>query len=156
MITLEIPGRGSFSLQYLVTDVNGTLAVDGYLLDGVAEALARLRPHLEILMLTADTHGRQKYLDEILGMKARRLLPGGEAEQKAAVVRELGAEHVVALGQGANDALMLKEAAIGICLISPEGTALETLLSADVAAPDILSALGMLENPMRLKATLRR
>jgi soluble P-type ATPase len=62
----------------------------------------------------------------------------------------------VALGQGANDAGMLREAVIGICLLSAEGLAVEALMAADVLAVDILAALTLLENPMRLVASLRR
>ena len=34
MIELNIPGRGLIQLKHLVSDVNGTLALDGQLLDG--------------------------------------------------------------------------------------------------------------------------
>jgi soluble P-type ATPase len=68
----------------------------------------------------------------------------------------LGAGRVVAVGQGANDAGMLKEAALGICVLSKEGVALESLLAADLLAPDILSALELLERPLRLVASLRK
>ncbi len=156
MITLKIPGRGEIHLKHLVTDVNGTLAQDGKLIDGVLERITQLRDRLEVHMLTADTHGKQKYIDAALGLKAVRVSPGGEAEQKAEFVRSLGAEGVVALGQGANDALMLKEAAIGICILSGEGTATEALLSADLIAPDVLTALDLLLHPIRMVASLRR
>ena len=63
---------------------------------------------------------------------------------------------VVAIGQGANDRLMLETAAIGICVLSQEGTAVATLLSADIVVPDILSALEMIEKPLRMVATLRQ
>jgi soluble P-type ATPase len=58
MIELEIPGRGVLRLQHLVTDVNGTLAADGCLIDGVAKRLLGLSGRLQIHLLTADTHGR--------------------------------------------------------------------------------------------------
>ena len=156
MIELSIPGRGLLQIDHLVTDVNGTLAVDGQLIDGVSRSLRLLRDRLEIHLLTADTHGRQAAIDRQLGWAAVRIKPGGEAAQKADYVRSLGSQHVAAIGQGANDAAMLKEAALGICLLSPEGTAVETLVSADLLMPDILSALELLEKPMRLVATLRK
>ncbi len=65
-------------------------------------------------------------------------------------------EQVVAIGQGANDAGMLSEAVIGIAVNSQEGLATEAIQAADLVLPDIHSALGMLENPMRLVASLRR
>ena len=156
MILLKIPGRGEIRLRHLVTDVNGTLAQDGELLSGVRGRIAQLSDRLEIYMLTADTHGKQKYIDAALGLKAVRVSPGGEAGQKAEFVRELGSDGVVALGQGANDALMLKEAALGICVLSAEGTATEALLAADLVAPDVLTALDLLLNPIRIVASLRR
>jgi Soluble P-type ATPase len=156
MIELNIPGMGTFQLDQLVCDVNGTLAVDGELLDGVAQRLTNLRDRLTIHLVTADTHGRQQEIDQKLNLTAVRLQPGGEAEQKAAYVTKLGAERVIAIGQGANDALMLQTAALGICILSQEGTAVVTLQSADLVTANILSALDLLENPIRIVATLRR
>jgi soluble P-type ATPase len=51
---------------------------------------------------------------------------------------------------------MLKEAALGICVLSPEGVALEALLAADLVVPDIFTALELLEKPIRIVATLRQ
>jgi P-type E1-E2 ATPase len=155
MIELDIPGNGSFVLEHIVFDVNGTLAVDGNLLPGVTETIAALRELLEIHLLTADTHGKQIQIDRELGLEAVRVHPGGEASQKAHYIEQLGAENTAAIGQGANDALMLEKASLGICVLSLEGTALETLLKADLIFPDILSALEALLNPTRLKASLR-
>jgi P-type E1-E2 ATPase len=156
MIELTIPGRGPLRIVHLVTDVNGTLAVDGVLMDGIAKRLTSLRDRLEIHMLTADTHGRQTAIDELLRLKATRVQPGNEALTKADFVRELGAETVVAIGQGANDAEMLKVAALGICVMSKEGVAMETLVSADMVVPDIFAALDLLDRPLRIIASLRK
>ncbi|MGB2895874.1 MAG: hypothetical protein WBB65_06890 [Anaerolineales bacterium] len=156
MIELNIPGRGLIQLKHLVSDVNGTLALDGQLLDGAPKALLNLGDRLQLHLLTADTHGRQAQIDDHLGLRAVRIPKGGEAEAKAAYVQELGAETVVALGQGANDAGMLHKAAIGIAVASIEGLAIESLISADIVVPDINAAFELLEHPARLIATLRR
>ena len=156
MIELEIPGRGKIHLEHVVFDVNGTLAVDGRLLEGVAGKVGRLRERLQIHLLTADTHGRQDFIDVLLSLKAARLKPGGEAGQKADFVRNLGAESVVAVGNGANDAEMLKAAAIGIAVIGGEGLAVEALQAADVVCRTAFDALDLLHSPRRLVATLRR
>jgi soluble P-type ATPase len=79
-----------------------------------------------------------------------------EAQQKSDYVLNLGAEHTIAIGQGANDALMLKCAIIGICILSEEGTAIEALINADLLVPDIHSGLKLLLNPRRLTASLRK
>jgi len=156
MIELNIPGRGLVQLEYLVSDVNGTLALDGQLLEGLARNIRNLRDRLEIHLLTADTHGKQAAIDLQLGLQAVRIPPGDEAGQKAAYVRKLGASRVVAIGQGANDAAMLKEAALGICVQSAEGAAIEALLAADIFVPDIFAVLELLEKPLRIVATLRK
>lgn len=156
MIEINVPGRGIIQLEHLVSDVNGTLAVDGRLIEGVAKSLTRLRDRLDIHILTADTHGRQAYIDQQLGLVATRVQPGNEAIQKLQFIQELGAERVLAIGQGANDALMLKAAAVGVCILSTEGTAVETLLAADLVVPDIHTALELIEKPLRLLASLRK
>jgi soluble P-type ATPase len=156
MIELHIPGSGVLRLEHLVSDVNGTLAVDGTLYEGLPRLLAQLRDRLEIHLLTADTHGRQAVIDQQLYLRAVRLQAGDENGQKTAYVKNLGWEKVVAIGQGANDAGMLKAAALGICVLSIEGAAVETLLSADLVVPDIISALQLLEKPLRIVASLRK
>ena len=156
MIEINIPGRGVFRLEHIVTDVNGTLAVDGQLVAGVAKQISALNDRLTIHLLTADTHGRQALIDQQLNLTAVRIQPGNESEQKAEYVRKLGAETVVAIGQGANDAAMLKEAALGICVMSQEGVAAETLLSADLVMPNISAALELFDKPLRIIASLRK
>lgn len=159
-MNISIPGRGTYSLAHLVVDVNGTVAAGGKLIEGVRERLGSLRGSgLEVHWITADTRGRQAALDQALGWPAIRIKaddPQGEAGQKAAFVKSLGAEHVVAIGNGSNDAAMLDEAALGIAVLGPEGLALGALLTADIVAPNILAALDLLLEPSRLVATLRK
>ena len=156
MIDITVPGRGLMRLEHLVTDVNGTLALDGQLIDGVAPRLAALRDRLTIHLLTADTHGKQALIDQQLNLTAVRIQPGNEAEKKLEYINKLGVEKVVAIGQGANDSLMLVSAQIGICILSTEGAARESILGADLVMPDILSALDLFDKPLRLVASLRK
>jgi P-type E1-E2 ATPase len=156
MIELNIPGHGIIKLDYLVCDVNGTLALDGTLLDGVARALHQLQDRLKVHLVTADTHGRQNQIDQILSLQSTRLTSGDEAAQKAAFVRNLGAVRVAAIGQGLNDCQMLKTAAIGIAVLSKEGLAFQTLQAADLVVADILTAFELFERPMRIVASLRK
>ena len=156
MIDIDIPGGEDLQLRHLVLDVNGTLAVDGRLLDGMVRRLAALRDRLEIHLLTADTHGAQAEIDRQLNLHAVRIAPGDEAAQKAEYVRRLGAQSVVAVGQGANDAAMLAEAALGICVLSPEGTAVKTLTQSDLVVADIFTALDLIDKPLRIVASLRK
>ncbi len=153
MIELDIPGRGSYQLEHLVFDVNGTLAVDGILLEGIVERITALRAHLNIHLLTADTHGRQDVIDATLGLEAQRI---GTSAGKLRYVLDLGADRVVAIGNGANDVGMLRAAALGIAVLGPEGTAADAIDAADIVVPGIITALELLLNPRRIVATLRR
>lgn len=157
MLDLEIPGFRRLRLEHLVLDVNGTLALDGELLPGVAERLIRLRQHLQIQLITADTHGRQAEIDRQLDLQAVRTTRATpEADQKETFVHRLGADGVVAIGNGANDALMFRAAALAIAVLGPEGLAGVALQEADVVVADIGAALDLLLWPRRLVATLRR
>ncbi len=93
MIRFNVPGLGEYRLEHLVMDVNGTLAVDGELIEGVAWKLSTLQGLVRIHLLTADTHGKQYLIDQQLGLTAVRIQPGGEAFQKAEYVSRLGSEN---------------------------------------------------------------
>ncbi len=153
---IDVPGYGQLDLRHLVLDLNGTIALDGALLPGVAEDLRALDPSLQPLLVTADTHGRAAAICEELGIEPRIIGPGDETAAKERLVRELGTEHVVAIGNGANDASLLAAAALGICVIGPEGASAAAMRAADVVVTDIRAALGLLLTPSRLIATLRR
>lgn len=156
MIELNIPGWEPLSIEHVVFDVNGTLALDGQLLDGISRKVHSLKDRLQIHLITADTHGQQFLIDRQLNLKAVRLGKGKESEQKTHFVDKLGNKHVIAIGQGANDSGMLKSAAIGICILSPEGTSSLTIQAADIIVPDIYTALDLIEHPLRMVATLRK
>ena len=160
MLEIDIPGSKRLILRHLVLDVNGTLALDGVLLPGVAERLATLKERLQVHLLTADTHSRQEEIDRQLGLCASILPTPGPAgptqqAQKAKYVQESGAEMVVAIGNGANDAGMIGAAGLGIAVLGPEGLALQALEAADLVCAGITDALDLLLHPNRLHATLR-
>jgi P-type E1-E2 ATPase len=156
LIRLEIPGWSTYELEHLVLDLNGTVALDGQVLPGVAERLAALSPHLFIHLVTADTHGQAEETSRRLGSQLVRIEPKREAGQKQALAERLGAGQVVAIGNGANDARMLSAAALGIAILGQEGLAVETLRAADVVVARIEDGLDLLLEPQRLVATLRR
>jgi P-type E1-E2 ATPase len=156
MIEMNIPGRGIFQIEYLVCDVNGTLAIDGHLLPGMINAIKSIKDRVKVYLITADTHGKQSAISTELGIEAISINKGQEAEQKGNFVTKLGENKVIAIGQGANDAQMLKKAAIGICVLSEEGTSIDALNSSDIIVQDGLQAIKLVQNPLRLVATLRR
>ncbi|HDR15717.1 MAG TPA: ATPase P [Desulfobacteraceae bacterium] len=156
MFKINIPGYKEFEFKHIVLDYNGTLAVDGELLPGVKERLNTLADDIEVHILTADTFGKVHSRMEGIKCRVSVLPPGNQDAGKLRYVRDLGVHHAVCIGNGLNDRLMLREAALGIAVILREGCATETLIAADVVCTDILSALEILQNPLRLAATLRK
>ena len=136
-------------------DYNGTLAVDGVIVGGIAERFRALSESLRIHVVTADTFGiAGRHLADL--PCELTVLPAGSQDQaKLDFVASLGATTVVAIGNGRNDRRMLAAAALGIAVLLEEGAAVETMQAADILCPHITAALDLLANPLRLTATLR-
>lgn len=156
MIEVTVPGRGTYRLEHVLLDCNGTLALDGELLEGVAERLQAIGRQLQITIATADTFGTANTLEQSLGLKVHKIQPGGEDAQKAAILERLGKEHTVCIGNGANDVLMLSEASLGICILGREGAATEAMAASDLVFTDVRDALDLLLKPQRFVASLRK
>lgn len=155
MIAVDIPGLRELRVEHLVLDYNGTLAEDGKLLPGVAATLEALAGTLQIHVVTADTFGSAA--EQLSGLPLDLIVvpDAAQADRKLEFITRLNANSVVAIGNGRNDRKMIEAAALGIALIQREGSAIETLVCADVAATSILDALALLQYPKRLVATLR-
>lgn len=155
MLTIEIPGYRTLQLEYLALDYNGTLARDGVLIGGVRERLDELSRHLSIHVVTADTFGKAK--SALAGMPCELSILSVKNQDigKLAYIERLGSNRTVCIGNGRNDRLMLKAAALGIAVLQEEGAANEALSAAHVICPGILNALDLLAHPLRLVATLR-
>ncbi|MFL5698004.1 MAG: HAD family hydrolase [Ktedonobacteraceae bacterium] len=152
MIRIDIPLRGIVELQHAVFDVNGTLAVDGKPIPGVADRLKALGEHLSLHVLTAGTHGNIAELERVLGFPLHMITIG---EEKVHYVEQLGPASVIAFGNGMNDVGMLRLAAIGVAVLAGEGVAIGALQAADVLALGPVDAIDLVLNPKRLVATLR-
>jgi P-type E1-E2 ATPase len=155
MFTLTVPAYGSLSITHCAIDYTGTLSVDGKLVPGVREGLRELAKLVEVHVLTSDTFGTAR--QELTGTPCTLHILTGEdhAGQKETYVRQLGAEQVIALGNGTNDRLMLQAARIGVAVMLAEGCAAQALNAADILVFSPLDAFNLLLSPNRLKAVLR-
>ncbi|GHO43164.1 HAD family hydrolase [Ktedonospora formicarum] len=152
MLKIDIPERETIELQHAVIDINGTLAVDGVAIAGIAERLDELSEQLTIHLITAGTHNHLQELERDLGF---RLNIAHRSEEKLRYVRDLGPSRVVAIGNGANDTTMLRLAALGIAVMGEEGVSIRALQAADVIVSSPHHAIDLLLKPKRLIATLR-
>lgn len=155
MIEIDIPGWKHLRLTTLVLDVNGVIARDGQLLNEAGRRVGDLRELIDVHLLSADTHGRLDSIARQLNVTATRVNAGDESGQKAAYVRRLGPDNVVAIGNGMNDVGMLKESALAIAVMDQEGLAVAALMASDIVTDSVYEALDMLTHTKRLIATLR-
>jgi soluble P-type ATPase len=155
MIKVEIPGYHTLTLEHLVLDHNGTLAVDGILVPGVRQCLEKLAADLQVHVITADTFGKARAQLEGIPCELSILSAGHQDIGKLEYIKKLGPKACVCIGNGRNDRLMLMRAALGIAVILEEGAAAVSLQAADIVCNGIVPALELLLNPLRLKATLR-
>ena len=155
MFELDIPGFGHVRLEYLVSDFTGTLSVDGKLSPGVKERMNRISEFLKIHILTADTFGKAKAELKDIHCTIHILTGDNHDVQKEHYIADLGAESLIAFGNGNNDRLMLKTAKIGVVVCLNEGCAADAVKAADILVTSIAGGLDLLLNPKRLKATLR-
>lgn len=155
MLTLNIPGKEKIAVCHLLLDYNGTLACDGQIKTGVLERLEKLSEHVNIHVITADTFGSVHEQCDKDFITIHIISKEAQDKAKLDYLNTLGAEQTVAVGNGLNDALILKHAALGFALLQEEGCFTGSLLSSDVIFKSINDALDALLYPDRLVATLR-
>ncbi len=156
MIEIKIPGQTDYFIQNLVLDYNGTLAVDGILISGVGELLKELSEKVKIHVITADTFRRASEFLNGLPVNLLVLDSGNQDLQKLEYVNKLGSNSVIAIGNGYNDSMMLKEAALGIVVVQGEGASVKAIMNADIVTNNIIDALNLLLNPLRITSSFRK
>ncbi|PUU94795.1 HAD family hydrolase [Halanaerobium sp.] len=156
MLDINIPGCKNLKVEKIVFDLNGTLACDGELIAGVKEGINRLAEEFELYVLTADTLGNAENLLKDLNVELVIIEGNDGSKFKADFVEKLGRKRVIAVGNGNNDAQMLKNAELGIAVIGPEGTARGALMGAELISREINDVFDLISNPERIRATLRK
>ena len=157
MLTINFKNRKDLMLKNLVLDYNGTIAFQGKTISGVKEKLSKLAKKLNIYIVTADTFGtvREEFKNQNVNIEITDDRLTG-AKYKEEFIEKINSEKTVAIGNGANDRLMLKKAGLSLAIIGGEGASLNTVLEADIVIKNILKGLDLLLNNDGLKATLRR
>jgi soluble P-type ATPase len=150
---------GPWEIRTVVTDYTGTLSYAGRLVPGIREVLLGLLRLVDLHVVTSDTFGTASA--ELEGVLAPHILGEGEHDvEKERYVRRFDLRRVAAFGNGRNDRLLLQAVKEGgglaIAVDNGEGCALETLVSAEVFVAGAVNAFGLLLDPTRLQATLRR
>jgi len=155
VLHFSVPNQVDFKIEHLVLDFNGTIAEDGTLIPGVGDLIHALSSRVTVHVVTADTHGTARMQLAPLPCTVKIIADAYQDRTKLDYVTELGRHQTVAIGNGANDCLMLQHAAFSICVIQAEGAATGALQAATMVCTNIRQALELLLNPRRVTATLR-
>jgi soluble P-type ATPase len=155
MISIEIPGWGNIGIENIVLDLNGTIATDGKIPLEVKEKINILSQQVKIHILTADTQGTAAEEVRDIRVELIRITEEKSKEAKFESLKKLNLENTVVIGNGNNDQLILKEAALGIVVLGDEGMSISAMKNADVVVKDVSNALDLFLKPKRLIATLR-
>ena len=157
MRKVNIPNYGTITIKNVIFDVNGTLQFIGKISEDLVVKFNELKKFYDIYLVSSDIRGNLKELAEKLGVKYIKVNPEGktEAEAKNEVLSQLGKDTTAAVGNGNNDALMLKNAVIGIAIIGSEGATLKSVLNSDVVVPSPLNAIDFLLDEKIMIGTLR-
>ena len=153
---IEIPNFKTLDIKHVVCDYNGTIAKDGSVLPGIKTLFETLSKTYTLHVITADTFGSVHQQLQNYHAQIKVLSSNDHSKEKADYITSLGSEYSAAMGNGNNDAQMLKSASIGIAILGEEGCSTDALLSADIMCKDINDALSAFIYPKRLIATLRK
>ena len=152
---LNLPGRDDLAIKHVMLDYNGTIAIDGILIDGVAAKINALSDRVAFHVVTADTYGT--VAQQLEGVKCQlvNITQSVEFGSKLDYLCYLGKNHTLCVGNGFNDKDVLKQSVLGICLVQDEGLSVAALTSSDIVCKSIVDVFSYIEKPQRLKATLR-
>jgi soluble P-type ATPase len=155
MISIQRPGQDNLEIDFILLDFEGTLASDRRVHPKAKDKINLLSKRTRIYILAKE---EERVMEVLKRVKAEIIFlkEGESSQEKLNLLRQLGATRTVAIGNGLDDAPMIDEAGLGICVIGREGTAGETMQKADVLFPDLIDALDFLLKPLRQKATLGR
>ncbi len=154
MILIQRPGEEPLEIEFILLDFEGTLVQDRRVHPKAKDKINLLSKRTKIYILTK---GEEESIEEILKtlkVEVIYLKEGEASERKLDLLRQLGAKRSVAIGNGVDDAPIMEEAGLGICILGKEGASAEALKRADVVVTNVLDALDFLLKPFRQKATL--
>ena len=154
MISIDIPGWENITIENIVLDLNGTIATDGKISVDVKEKIKALSQKTKVYILTADTQGTAGDESKDIGIELVKI-PGEDSKNKKfEFLKTLNLQKTIVIGNGNNDQLILREAALGIAILGDEGLSGMALKNAEILVKSISDALDLFLKPKRLIATL--
>jgi soluble P-type ATPase len=146
-------GVGEITLDTIILDLNGTLAVDGKLVEGVITRIEKLKElGFKLWLFTGDQRGTAAMQARELGIE---LMFAKNTSEKAECAKKCNFETTVAIGNARIDIGTFENARIKIATLQKEGIHAGIIPHIDIIIPSINDALDLLINPDSFNATMR-
>ena len=153
-MVFDIPGQGQFTIKTLILDLNGTLSLGGWLVEGVKPRLQKIRAAgVRVVLFTGNTRGDADKIAADLGIEWGL---AKNANDKRELALSLGPDTCASIGNGLIDVELMKVVKLRIVTLQAEGVHVETLQNSDIIVPTINDALDLFVDPQRMVATLRK
>ncbi|MBC8495951.1 HAD family hydrolase [archaeon] len=143
----------TFEINTLVLDLNGTLSVNGWVLEGVKERIDKLNSlGFKIILFTGNQRGTAGKLCGDLGIEYKVAQTCKDKEEE---MLKLDTNKCAAIGNARIDIGTFKHAKLSILTLQAEGIHAKAISHVDIIVPSILDALDLFINKDSLCATLR-
>jgi len=147
-------GVGEIELTNIILDLNGTLAINGKLVEGVKNRLVKLKQMgFNLYLFTGDQRGNAIDLASEISIKVQKATT---SDEKEALTMKLETEKTVAIGNARIDIGTFKSCKLRIGTLQAEGIHTEILPYIDILVPSINDALDLLINSDVFNATMRK
>lgn len=111
--------------------------------------------NVNIFVITADTYGTVMEQCIELPVEVEVFNKENASEDKKQIVKKLGYDMTVTIGNGRNDIEMFKNSIISIAVIGKEGCLSKAIFEADIVVNNITDAIDLLLKHNRIIATMR-
>jgi soluble P-type ATPase len=150
----SLPRIDNVELNTLILDLNGTISVNGKLIDGVREKLTKLKEiGFSIYVFSGDVRGTARDLCISIGIELKICKSHTEKEED---ILALSPDSTVAIGNGRIDIGMFRHAKLSIATLQAEGIHPAILPHVDILMTNINEAFDLLLDQETLDATLKQ
>lgn len=150
---IEIPRGETIEINTIVLDLNGTLSVNGVVLNETKALIEKLKKlKYRIVLISGDIRGNAKQISEELKIE---LFLGTTSIDKAKQMKQFNKETTASIGNARIDIGTFENSKLSISTLQSEGIHTGILKYVDIVVPSIEDALKLFINTKSLAGTLR-
>lgn len=150
----NVQGVGKITIDTVIFDLNGTLAVNGKLVEGVKDRIERLKNEgFRVYVVSTDHRGNGKELADDLGIE---FIYAETTNDKEDFIREFDPEMVAAIGNARVDIGLFDYARISIATMQAEGIHAAIFRFVDIIVTSVNDAIDILLDKTTFENTMKK